>query len=439
MKRYTSYKNSKVEWIGEIPSHWEISKLKLLSELTTGNTPPKKDDDNYEGGIYPWVKPDELIGLNPTNDTKEKLTKKGKSLSRVIPPYSVLVNCIGDIGKIGYSEQEVSTNQQITSIIFDDTIEKRYGLFHSYIMKDEFRRNSECVVVPILNNQKQGDCFLVIPPLPEQKKIVSFLDDKTSKIDRLIQSKKRKIELLKEKRTSLINEVVTKGLNPNVEMKDSGVEWIGEIPSHWEVNKLKYISEVLPSNVDKNIHQEEHQIRLCNYTDVYYNEFITSDLDFSKGSCDDRELEKFLLQIGDVIITKDSESPDDIGIPTFVKNKFDDLVCGYHLTLIRSHSIEGKYLFRFIQSENTRNYFEVNSSGITRYGLGKSSIENLEVPIPPKSEQNQISEFIDDETETIDQTITLEKQKIDLLKEYKQSLISEVVTGKVNVQEEVFV
>ncbi|MCY3721092.1 MAG: restriction endonuclease subunit S [Candidatus Poribacteria bacterium] len=235
----------------------------------------------------------------------------------------------------------------------------------------------------------------------------------------------------------LIHQVMTKGLNPNVEMKPSGVEWIGEIPAHWEVKRLKHIAKILPSNVDKHIYSDEIQVRLCNYTDVYYNDYITVNTVLQRGSCKEREFAKFVLRKGDVIITKDSETPDDIGVPTFVKDNLENVVCGYHLTLIRPYGCRGEFIFRFIQSDRTRRYFELNSNGITRYGLGKSSIENLLLPIPSDSEQRQIANFLDHKTQQIDDLTVAEQRKIELLKEYRQSLISEAVTGKIDVRDEV--
>jgi len=214
--------------------------------------------------------------------------------------------------------------------------------------------------------------------------------------------------------------------------KDSGVEWIGELPSHWEVKKLKNVSHVKPSNVDKHIFPDEIQVRLCNYTDVYYNDFITCLTELKRGSCNSLEFEKFRLEKGDVIITKDSESPDDIGIPCLVVDDFDDVVCGYHLTLIRPQCLMGGYIFRFIQSDRTRRYFEVHSNGITRYGLGKSSIENLSLPFPPLSEQHQIVSFLDTKTSLIDSLIEKTQRKIELLKEKRTALINEVVTKGLN-------
>lgn len=286
-------------------------------------------------------------------------------------------------------------------------------------------------VYDILNAQ------IPITSYQEQTQIVNFLDRKTEQIDELIRIKERRIELLQEQRTALINQTVTKGLDPNVEIKPSGVEWIGEIPAHWEIKRLKHVAKILPSNVDKHIYPDEIQVRLCNYTDVYYNDYITVDTVLKKGSCKEREFTKFVLRKGDVIITKDSETPDDIGVPTFVKDNLDNVVCGYHLTLIRPYACLGEFIFRFIQSDRTRRYFELESNGITRYGLGKPSIENLLLPIPTDSEQQQIANFLDRKTEQIDDLIATEHQKIKLLKEYRQSLISEAVTGKIDVRNEV--
>ena len=212
------------------------------------------------------------------------------------------------------------------------------------------------------------------------------------------------------------------------EYKESGMEWIGKIPAHWEIKKLKYIAKILPSNVDKHIYPDEIQVRLCNYTDVYYNDYITVDTDLKKGSCKESEFAKFVLRKGDVIITKDSETPDDIGVPTFVKDDLDNVVCGYHLTMIRPLACRGEFIFRFIQSDRTRKYFELESNGITRYGLGKASIENLLLPIPTGAEQIQIANFLDRKTEQIDELIRIKERQIELLQEQRTALINQVVT-----------
>ena len=183
---------------------------------------------------------------------------------------------------------------------------------------------------------------------------------------------------------------------------------------------------------------DEIQVDLCNYTDVYYHEKIDSSIDFMRGSCNQDEYERSLLKKGDVIITKDSESADDIGVPTFTQEELTNVVCGYHLSIIRPlNEVDGKFLFRFIQSKRTGRYFEVNATGITRFSLGKSIIENLSTLLPPLSEQRTIANFLDHKTQQVDELINVEGRKIKLLKEYRQSLISEAVTGKIDVRSEV--
>jgi type I restriction enzyme S subunit len=183
-------------------------------------------------------------------------------------------------------------------------------------------------------------------------------------------------------------------------MKDSGVEWIGEIPKHWTIDKLKYNSELKISSIDKHIFENEKQVFVCNYTDVYYNEFITKDIDLRKGSCTEDEFEKFRLEKNDVIITKDSESPMDIGIPSLVNDDLENIVCGYHLSIIKSDKdkLVGKYLFRQFQTKRIRSYFEVSSNGITRFGLGKSSVLDTLLILPPVIEQRNIVDYIDIQT-----------------------------------------
>jgi type I restriction enzyme S subunit len=425
MKRYESYKDSGIEWIGGIPSHWVVSKMKTGVSLITEKGIPSSDD----------------VKISPENvesDTGRCLSLfsdyEGEGL--VFQSGDILLNKLRlYLKKIVLTTSDGFSMGEMIVLRKKPKTDNRYlyySLFHQGLI-DLLDSQSNGVKLPRVSPETIMNTDLMFPPLPEQEQIVSFLDEKTSKIDDLIKKKEQKIELLREYRTSLINRVITKGLNPDVPMKDSGVEWIGEIPSHWEVKRLKHISEVIPSNVDKHVYPEEIQVRLCNYTDVYYNETIDSSTQLKNGSCDEHEYQKYHVQKNDVIITKDSESPDDIGVPCLITEQLENVVCGYHLTILRPVNIDGEYLFRFVQTDGTRRYFEVSSNGMTRYGLGKSSIENLFVCSPPIPEQEQIVSYLDQKTGEIDSTIDSEKKKIDLLKEYRQSLISSVITGKIKV------
>jgi len=260
-------------------------------------------------------------------------------------------------------------------------------------------------------------------------------------IDSFIEKKQKLIELLKEERTAVINQAVTKGLpspsgeGQGVRFKPSGIDWLGDIPEHWEVKKLKYVAEIQSSNVDKKTNEGEISVLLCNYIDVYKNEFINDSILFMEASATEKEIEKFILNKGDVLITKDSETPDDIAKPAYVEKDFENVICGYHLAQIKTnrHDMFGEYLFRLFQSKDFNSHFEVSANGVTRFGLPLDSITDVIVPLPLKAEQKQIVNHIENETQKIDSTITKIEKEIELMQEYRTALISEVVTGKVKV------
>jgi type I restriction enzyme S subunit len=210
--------------------------------------------------------------------------------------------------------------------------------------------------------------------------------------------------------------------------KDSAVEWIEEIPAGWTIVPLKSITDVRPSNVDKHIYPEEIQVDLCNYTDVYKNEFVGLKTPLKKGSCSETEYARFNLKKGDVIITKDSESPDDIGIPCLIIDDLPNVVCGYHLTLLRPTNIEGGFLYRAFHTQYVKSYFETESNGITRFALGKSSIESTPIVFPPIQEQQQIVTYLDQKTALIDQIISGSEKKIEVLQEQRTATINHAVT-----------
>jgi len=296
------------------------------------------------------------------------------------------------------------------------------------MMKEGFLSNSEKVVVPILNKTKQENLEFILPPLSEQQQIVSFLDDKTQKIDSLIQQKEKKIELLKEKRTSLINHVVTKGLNPNVEMKDSGVEWIGEIPSHWSVLPVGYFGDVtlgkMLTNEDKGGYSLKPYLRSKNIQigKVYIEDI--KEMWFS-----DSELDKLRLHDGDLLFNEGG----DVGRTCIWKNELPECYIQNSVNRVRFKE-DNQYYFLYLSTlYHSIGYYDSIVNRVSIPHLTKEKLESVRFLRPPKEEQQQIVEYLDKQTEEIDTLIQLEQKKIDTLKEYRQSLISEVVTGKIKV------
>jgi len=439
MGKYQSYKPSGVEWIGEIPEHWKKCRLKNVSKSINGYSFKSDDfDREYDIPVIRIGDVGDKIDFDDCIRVKSDFLTDKKDF--IVFRNDILIGLTGGtIGKSGrYNYDTPSLLNQRVGLLRNNK-DLLNGLLYHYVKSEVFIRYIffDCYGGG-QDNISMNDILKMVfplPPLQEQHQIVKFLDEKTELIDRLISTKEKKITILKEQRTSLINQVVTKGLNPNVKMKDSGVEWIGEIPENWKVGKLKHHSLLNISSVDKHIFDDEISVKVCNYTDVYYNESISKNLEFRIGSCTSIEYNKFLLKKGDVIITKDSESPSDIGVPSFVIDEMENVVCGYHLSILKSNldTLIGSYLFRQLQSTRVRRYFEVNSNGITRFGLGKSSVLELPLILPPVEEQLQIIKHLDTKTREIDDLVQLEQKKIDILKEYRQSLISEVVTGKIKV------
>jgi type I restriction enzyme S subunit len=215
--------------------------------------------------------------------------------------------------------------------------------------------------------------------------------------------------------------------------KPSGVEWLGEVPEHWEVVRLKQLCNVSPSNVDKKSVEGEASIHLCNYTDVYYNDYVTHEIAFMAATATEEQIEKFGLKAGDTIITKDSETADDIAIAAFVPKDLPGVVCGYHLSIVRPKTaVIGSFVKRLFDSVYTKSLMAVRANGLTRVGLSQYAIDNVELPLPPKEDQTHIVAFLDRETAKIDALIAEQQRLIELLQEKRQAVISHAVTKGLN-------
>ena len=216
--------------------------------------------------------------------------------------------------------------------------------------------------------------------------------------------------------------------------KDSGVEWLREIPAHWGLSRLKTIAAVQLSNVDKKSLEGQEPVRLCNYTDVYYHERITDDLDFMVATATPEQVRRFSLRTGDVLITKDSESWTDIAVPAVVAKDLPGVLCGYHLAHIRpKHACHGPFLARAFSAVGPRDQFQVAANGITRFGLGGDAIATGLFAMPSEPEQRAIAAFLDREAARIDALVAKKERLIELLQEQRTAVISAVVSGKLEV------
>ena len=226
---------------------------------------------------------------------------------------------------------------------------------------------------------------------------------------------------------------MTSDLKPYPAYKDPGVEWLGEVPTHWEVRRLRNMIDMRVSNVDKHVKEDEEPVRLCNYVDVYKNDYINEQMNFMQGTATDEEIERFR---DDVLITKDSETWDDIGVPALVTKSATDLISGYHLALLRPRTDElaGGYLLRALQSKGLAYQFHIEAKGVTRYGLSHAGIKSVWLPLPPLPEQTAIVRFLDHADRRIRRYILTKQKLITLLEEQKQATIHWAVTGQIDVR-----
>jgi type I restriction enzyme, S subunit len=436
MRAYPEYKDSGVEWIGDIPSHWELSTLRYQANMIV----PMRDKPKLFTGSIPWIRIEDFTGKyisGSKSEQKVTQTVVDEMNLKIFPVGTILCSCSCNMGATAIVSTPLISNQTFIGIVPSDSLDSDYMYYLIHAVKPTLDSMGTGAIQKYLSRHDFESLRLSFPPLPEQRIIADFLDRKTRQIDTLIEKKQRQVELLQEQRTAAINQAVTKGLNPDAPMKDSGIEWLGQVPAHWEVKKLKHISFVNFSNVDKHAIDGEHPVKLCNYTDVYYNDFITSELEFMNATATDNEIIKFTLRRGDVILTKDSESWDDIAIPASVINDMEGVLCGYHLAQVRPHRefCANNFLFWAFCTKEVNDQYKVSATGVTRYGLGKYALENSYIPLPPHPEQHAIADFLGRKTRQIDAQVEKKQLQVEQLQEYRTALISAAVTGKIDLRE----
>ena len=434
LSKYTEYKDSLVGWLGDIPSHWKCKPCRgMQADRNERNEP--LINENYLSLMA-------NIGIILYEEKGDVGNKKPEDLGKCkqVYPGDLVINSMNyGIGSYGLSKHRgVCSPFYIVLTPKLNEVEERYAFRILEIKK--FQQYAQSFGNGILEHRASiswdilKNIGLPLPPIKEQQAILQFLDSETEKIDALVKYQRKLIELLKEKRQAFISHTVTKGLDPKVKMKDSGVELLDQVPEHWEVKKIKYVVNVMASNVDKKTYDGDIPCLLCNYTDVYYNEQIKKDMEFMSATATPEQITKFTLKKDDVIITKDSESPDDIAIAAYVPEDLIGVVCGYHLSIIRAFEIHGMFVKRLFDSHYLKSKFATLANGLTRYGLGQHSINNVYIPIPPEEEQRRIVDCINRTCKEIDDLINKSKIEINLLTERRSALISESVTGQIDVR-----
>ncbi|HFK5566346.1 TPA: restriction endonuclease subunit S [Elizabethkingia anophelis] len=399
MKRYDKYKGSGVDWIGEIPTSWEIRKFKRLftEKKKTTNASLNSGSISFGEVIY---------------KDDEKITEATKLSYQVLNSGEFLLNPLNmnyDLKslRIGLSSIDVVVSSGYIILQSKKGLDKNYYRWLLRIYDVLFMKTLGAGVRQTINYNDLADSHLVLPPFPEQQAIASFLDDKTSKIDQTISIKEKEIELLKERRQILIQKAVTKGLDDKVKLKDSGVEWIGEIPEHWEMKKLKYVVNM----------QSGETITAESFTDEGYPVM---------GGNGFRGFTNKYTNEGDFILI--GRQGALCGNVNYAQGKF----------FATEHAIvvyPNKDVLNILWLGELIRLADLNklSQTAAQPGISVSQIKNVTTPFIPIDEQQSIVIYLEKIEEKISKAISLKQQEIEKLKEYKTVLIDNVVTGKVKV------
>jgi type I restriction enzyme S subunit len=440
MKRYDSYKDSGIEWIGEIPSHWEYSPVKYFTEIVNGSTPSSNEESYWNGDIN-WVTTDDLGKLNHKYiiSTRRTITELGyRSCGTTIAPKgSVVISSRAPIGHLGILKIDACTNQGCKTLI-PLNINSEFLYYYLVNGRNELEALGQGSTFKELPTSALKGFKIISPPIEEQAVIANYLHQKTTQIDGLIAKKERLIQLLEEERVAIINQSVTKGLDPTVPMKDSGIGWLGEIPEHWEVKKLKQIFNSSKGLTITKENLEEEGIPCVNYGEIHSKFGFEVDIDKHHLKCvNSNYLEsdyKSLIQNGDFVFADTSEDVTGAGNFTYLKSNHE-IFAGYHTIILRAiRDIESRFFAYQFDSIPFRTQIRQSVKGIKVFSITQGILKNASLWIPTLDEQEQIIKFLDVETDRIVSIKNSTRKEIELLKEYKIALIGEVVTGKVDVR-----
>jgi len=409
MKRYPKYKDSGIEWLGEIPEGWEVKRLRFLANIRKGKK-PNENDESIDG--LPYLTMDFLRGQ------QEPIYYMPSQESIIVKDGEILLLWDGANAGEFVEGRKGILSSTMSKVSFD--IHKCHLRYCFYFLKAFEKLLRELTIgmgIPHVSGDIIKDCIMPVFSIQHQKSIANFLDQKTSKIDELIKKNEKMVELLKEKRQAIISHAVTKGLDPKVKMKDSGIEWLGEIPEGWTVRRLKYVAQNF-DNVRVPLSAEERgQVEgSC----PYYG--ATGIIDYVNDYLFDGEY----LLIGEDGAPFFSENED---VAFIAKGKF---WVNNHAHILKTY--ENSDIRFIMHSLNCVDYKEY-ITGSTRDKLTQSDLSCIVIPLPPLLEQQAIANFLDQKTVRIDELIKKNERLIELLKEYRQALISNVVTGKVRVIE----
>lgn len=429
MKKYDEYKDSGVAWIGEVPKHWEVLRGKYVLNILSGFPFDSQKFEFEDNGVYM-----PLIRIRDINGSSTEVYYSGSyPIESVVKTGEVLIGMDGDFNISKWKGTNALLNQRVCKLREDSSMNTHYAFYMLSSPLKAINSVTYATTVKHLSVYDIYNAFIPVPPISEQTAIATYLDTHCAKIDNLISIQQKRIALLQELKQSVITHAVTKGLNPNVEMKQSGVEWIGDVPKHWEVCKLKHYSQVVlgkmlmtsPPKDSEGLYTLEKYLKSKNvgWLQLFLDEDNIDEMWFNQY-----EKSIYKLQENDIVMNEGGDIGKvscwrGVDFDCYIQNSINKITADYN-------RVNAGFLCYWLYNLSSLGYFWSIVSQISIAHLTKEKLSNSPVVLPPITEQAAIASYLDHKCATIDTSISNAQHQIDLLQEYKQSLITEVVTGK---------
>lgn len=442
-KPYPKYKESGVEWLGRVPEHWTVMPIRLAARLESGHTPSRNHPEYWENCTIPWFTLADVWQIREgltdvVTETKEKVSELGvaNSAARVLPAGTVMLSRTASVGFSAIMGVDMATTQDFANWVCGPDVVPRFLLQAFRAMGSEFRRlmmgsTHNTIYMPDIASFR-----FVLPPPAEQSAVVSFIDHETAKIDALIAEQQRLIELLQEKRQAVISHAVTKGLNPDAPMKDSGIEWLGEVPEHWKIGRCRFYVDMLSGFAfpSQGFSEDEGDWRLLRGINVGVGAIRWEETVYWKREPNDG-LDCYEMRHGDLVIGMDRPLiSEGMRVARLSENDVPSLLLQRVVRLAPLPTIDAEYLQHLLGSEMFVAHFSPETTGVSVPHISPDQIAAFVIPVPPISEQKAIVSQIGKAIVKLANLVREAQLSVTLLQERRSALISAAVTGEIDVR-----
>jgi len=430
LRPYTEYKDPGVPWLGRVPSDWDVVRLKHASDqIVCGATPASSAAENWDGDIV-WATPADVGKSRWLRDSQRQITDAGLAScsARLVPRGSIILTCRAPIGGVALAAMPLCTSQGCKSIIPNASrLHSVFGFYLMGAMKHHLQSLGSGTTFPEISTDVLAGTEIPIPPLHMQRQIAAFLTRVDLTVRRLIRAKRRQIELLNEQKQVIINWAVTRGLNPNTPLKQSGIYWLDEIPAHWNLRKLKCLVDITSGQVDPRVEPYRRQVLVA----PNHVESGTGRITYEETAADQgADSGKYLVQEGQIIYSKIRPNLRKAAVA------LRDCLCSADMYPLSPNELElrTEFLLTLLLSDPFTRYALDCSMRVAMPKINRDALRQCWLWYPSLSEQDEILRALSTEIAPLDTLVYAARRQIDLFREYRTRLIADVVTGKLDVR-----